>query len=118
MDRFKACLAACARRDGDRVNLIGLSLFRIVAGLAILSQLLTMYQQRYYLFGNEGLIPYGSYTRQMSHFSLYWFTNCNVPPDDNPAEKAREVTKVVRKLLDEGRGLPGNDGQEPLPGAF
>lgn len=40
------------------------------------------------------------------------------PPDDNLAEQAREVTKVVRKLLEEGRGLPGNDGSNPFPGVF
>lgn len=75
MKRFETCLDAWAKRDSEPTHLIGLSLFRIVAGLAILSQFLTVYRQRYYLFGNEGLIPYESYRGQMSHFSLYWFTS-------------------------------------------
>jgi hypothetical protein len=56
-------------------NLIGLSVFRILAGIAMLSEFLLVYGQRAFLFGNRGLIPYTTYIEQMSHFSLYWYAS-------------------------------------------
>lgn len=45
------------------------------------------------------------------------------PPDDNAAEKGREVTKVVQELVrevrrDEQLGRLGNDGSITFPGVF
>lgn len=74
----KACAAlrwlqAVVDREREPRNLIGLSLFRVLVGIAVLSEFLLVYGQRAYLFGNRGLVPYATYLDQMSHFSLYWY---------------------------------------------
>jgi hypothetical protein len=54
--------------------LIGASLFRILAGSAILIQYLINYAHRRYLFGPNGLYPYEAFAADMAHsanFSLY-----------------------------------------------
>lgn len=55
-------------------QLIGASLFRILAGSAILIQYLINYAHRRYLFGPEGLWPYEAFSAQVAssaNFSLY-----------------------------------------------
>jgi hypothetical protein len=74
----KACavrrwLQAAVEREREPRNLIGLSLFRVLVGVAVLSEFLLVYGQRAYLFGNRGLVPYAAYLDQISHFSLYWY---------------------------------------------
>ena len=66
-------LQALVDREAEPRNLIGMSLFRVLVGIAILSEFLLVYGQRAYLFGNRGLVPYATYLEQMAHFSLYWF---------------------------------------------
>lgn len=54
--------------------LIGASLFRLLAGSAILIEYLINYAHRRYLFGPNGLWPYEAFLAEMSHsanFSLY-----------------------------------------------
>jgi len=53
--------------------LTGASVFRIVAGLAFLYQLLVVYAQRRYLFGPDGVYPYDLFLDQLDagSFSLY-----------------------------------------------
>jgi hypothetical protein len=54
--------------------LIGASLFRIVAGGTILIQYLINYGQRRYLYGPDGVWPYGRFSMELAHsrnFSLY-----------------------------------------------
>jgi hypothetical protein len=54
--------------------LIGASLFRILAGSAILIEYLINYAHRRYLFGPNGLWPYEVFTAEVAHsggFSLY-----------------------------------------------
>ncbi len=66
--------------------LIGASLFRICAGLAIVIQYLLNHAQRRYLFGPEGLWPWDTFAASMANsatFSVYawsrsliWFEAC------------------------------------------
>ncbi|MFP2959274.1 HTTM domain-containing protein [Myxococcus sp. 1LA] len=66
--------------------LIGASLFRICAGLAIVIQYLVNHAQRRYLFGPDGLWPWDTFTAGMANsatFSVYawsrsvvWFELC------------------------------------------
>jgi predicted DCC family thiol-disulfide oxidoreductase YuxK len=54
--------------------LIGASIFRIVAGLALLYQYLISYHQRFYLFGPEGAWPFERFQQGIANsasFSLY-----------------------------------------------
>ncbi len=65
-------------RYGTRERcLVGLSMFRIVAGLAILIQYLVNYAQRQYLFGPEGLYPFEVFAEGISGrspYSIYAFS--------------------------------------------
>ncbi|MCY1044059.1 hypothetical protein OV208_22270 [Corallococcus sp. bb12-1] len=54
--------------------LMGASLFRLVAGAAVLIEYLINYSQRRYLFGPSGLWPYETFVAEMAHtrnFSVY-----------------------------------------------
>lgn len=68
-------LQAIVARESLPKNLIGLSVFRVLAGTVMLSEFLLIYGQRAFLFGNHGLIPHATYIEQMSHFSLYWYAS-------------------------------------------
>jgi antimicrobial peptide system SdpB family protein len=65
-------------RFGRREHcLIGMSLFRIVAGLTILIQYLVNYAQRRYLFGPDGVYPFDIFAQGMAggnRFSVYAFS--------------------------------------------
>ncbi|MEZ4360995.1 MAG: HTTM domain-containing protein [Kofleriaceae bacterium] len=52
-------------------NLIGMSVFRIVAGLAILLQFLINYAQRHYLFGPEGVYPWDVFEKGVAGSQLF-----------------------------------------------
>lgn len=57
--------------------LMGMSIFRIVAGLAILIQYLVNYANRHYLFGPDGVYPWSAFVKGIEgsrHFSIYSFS--------------------------------------------
>lgn len=70
----EAWIDRLGRALGTRAHcLIGLSMFRIVAGLAILIQYLLNYAQRRYLFGPDGVFPWQLFVDGVTttRFSLY-----------------------------------------------
>jgi antimicrobial peptide system SdpB family protein len=61
-------VAYCARER----FLVGASLFRIIAGVGILYQYLINYEQRHYLFGPNGVMPFNDFVAETgSGFSIY-----------------------------------------------
>lgn len=73
LETFTRRLSAAAAREAMPRHLLGPSLFRLLAGLNILGQYLTVYSQRDYLFGNTGMVSYAQYLQVSGRFSLYRF---------------------------------------------
>jgi hypothetical protein len=63
-----------ATKAARMTHSIGPSLFRLLAGVAILSEYLLVYGQRRSLFGNEGVVPYAEFLQWTVPLSIYQFT--------------------------------------------
>lgn len=84
VSRVRHSIANSALADGSAIAskcLIGLSLFRLLAGTAMLSEMLVLYGQRHQLFGNKGLISYEEYVSTLHQFSLYSFARTELEFD-------------------------------------
>lgn len=74
LTRLASRLEHAAERLSPCRNLRGLAVFRWCAGLNLLTEYLTLHQQRHLLLGNHGLLPHEDYVRSSAAVSLYWFT--------------------------------------------
>lgn len=64
-------LEAIFQANCEPTHTIGPSLFRVIAGLALLSEQLISYSQRHVLFGRDNVLPYASYAKIAPFWSPY-----------------------------------------------
>jgi hypothetical protein len=73
-NRIGVALERLAMKYSGSKYTIGPSVFRVISGLAMLSEILLVYSERRVLFGPDGVVPFEEFIESRRQFSIFMFS--------------------------------------------